>query len=105
MIYEQTKANKSVPDICSQSLPRESPASGPVETCRMCFMAQAWLRELVWRTEDLPQLRRNMIEALPEFKGMLVKEPMFCYDAAAKLLVWSDLVYTFEDNLHADEVR
>ena len=71
----------------------------------MCFMAQAWLRELVWRTEDLPQLRRNMIEALPEFKGMLVKEPMFCYDAAAKLLVWSDLVYTFEDNLHADEVR
>lgn len=51
----------------------------------------------------MAQLRENMIEALPEFKDLLLKEPVFCFDAAAKLLVWSDLVYTFEDNLHATE--
>ena len=64
---------------------------------------KAWLRELVWREEDTPELRENLAEVLPDFKEVLMKEPVFCFNATAKLLVWSDLVYTFEDNMHAKE--
>ena len=46
-----------------------------------------------------------MIQALPEFEELLKKEPVFCFDATAKLLVWSDLVYTFEDNAEAKETQ
>lgn len=64
---------------------------------------QSWLRELVWQEEEAPQLREKLAEVLPDFKEVLVKEPVFCFDVTAKLLVWSDLVYTFEDNMHAKE--
>ena len=46
-----------------------------------------------------------MIQALPEFKETLTKEPIFCFDVTAKLLVWSDLVYTFEDNAYARDTE
>ena len=38
------------------------------------------------RAEDRPQLQENMVKALPEFEELLRKEPVFCFDAAAKLL-------------------
>ena len=71
--------------------------------CYTAHVLQGWLRELVWREEDSPHLRKSMIQALPEFKEVLSKEPVFCFDAAAKLLVWSDLVYTVEDKAGTGE--
>lgn len=65
------------------------------------FPLQGWLRELVWREKDTPRLRKSMIKALPEFRELLAKESVFCFDAAAKLLVWTDLVYTVEDKAEA----
>ena len=72
-------------------------------SCMTC--PQGWLRELVWRDKDTAALRESMIQALPDFQELLQKEPVFCFDAAAKLLVWTDLVYTFEDNAEAKETQ
>lgn len=57
----------------------------------------------MWRAEDAPQLQENMVSTLPKFEKLLRKEPLFCFDVTAKLLVWSDLVYTLEDHLQGRE--
>ena len=62
----------------------------------LCAALQAWLRELAWTQEDVAGLRATMAAKLPALKERLKQEPIFCFDVAAKLLLWSDLVYTYE---------
>ena len=42
-------------------------------------------------------MRATMAAKLPALKERLEQEPIFCFDVAAKLLLWSDLVYSYEE--------
>lgn len=57
----------------------------------------------MWRAEDLAELRGKLVNMMPDFRDVLLKEPVFCFDAAAKLCMWSDLVYSVEDHMNADD--
>lgn len=88
---------------------RETPRPHSVQSLRRNLIgflrlgtaSQGWLRELVWISDDVQRLRKTIITAIPDFRHLLEKEPLFCFDEAAKLLLWSDLVYTIEDKAKA----
>ena len=61
---------------------------------------RAWLQEFCWTSSELPVALRRRNAKLSASKK-LAKEPMFCIETAIKLLYFSNLVYTVND----DEVQ
>jgi hypothetical protein len=55
---------------------------------------QAWLQEFAW-TEDDKAAKQARRRACRECGGRLARQPMFCFEQAARCLYWSTLAYDY----------
>lgn len=56
---------------------------------------QAWLRELAWTPGEVGPIRESLTARMPKLQERFAQEPIFCFETALKLLLWSDLVYVY----------
>lgn len=68
--------------------------AGLTHTCSHLLWYQAWLREMAWSPGELGPIRDSLTSRMPNLEKQFEKEPIFCFEYAAKLLLWSDLVYS-----------
>ena len=54
---------------------------------------QAWLQEFGWTSEQVPKRQQALLKRSPTLAGRLDQQPMFVFEEALKLVLWSDLVY------------
>lgn len=57
--------------------------------------AQAWLQDFAWTEKQIPKRQRALLKRSPTMGPRLQDKPMFCFETALKMLLWSDLVYEY----------
>lgn len=54
---------------------------------------QAYLQEFVWTVDQIPRRQQALLLRSPTMGPHLHEKPLFCFETALKLLLWSDVVY------------